>query len=221
MGDSEGNPLPGKPGGPNSNSAETAGGNGGGSAGPPMPKLMQYGLGIYVVAFFFSLIYLLVKLWPLDLTKPETTAFFWGPETLPPEVRLMFLVAVAGGMGSYVHLATSFADYAGAERLTTNWGWWYLLRPFIGMALAEVVYVTLRGGLLSAAGNTNPADAISPYGVSAVAALTGLFSRQATDKLKEVFDTLFRTQEKVDRKDALPATPPAEAPKSSAAGVGK
>jgi hypothetical protein len=65
----------------------------------------------------------------------------------------MLIAVLAGALGAYVHLATSFADYAGNERLMASWGWWYLLRPFIGMALAEVVYLSLRGGLLSATGN--------------------------------------------------------------------
>jgi hypothetical protein len=59
------------------------------------------------------------------------------------------------------------------------------------MTLALVFYFVIRGGLLSVNGG---ADTISPYGVAAVAALVGLFSKQATDKLAEVFTTLFRTQ---------------------------
>jgi hypothetical protein len=103
-----------------------------------------------------------------------------------------------------------------------SWAWWYVLRPFIGMALAEVVYLSLRGGLLSATGNA-ATSAISPYGVAAVTALTGLFSKQATDKLQETFETLFRTQQKVDRKDALPATgaPTPSDAKTSATTAGK
>ena len=128
----------------------------------------------------------------------------------------MFMAALAGALGSYVHLATSFADYAGNEKLTASWGWWYLVRPFIGMALAEVVYLTLRGGLLNAGANNTAA--ISTYGVASVAALTGLFSKQATDKLREVFETLFRTEKKVERKDALTTTPP---PKAGAATAGQ
>ena len=47
-----------------------------------------------------------------------------------------------------------------------------------------------RGGLISpAAGNS----AVSPYGFGAVAALVGLFSPQAADKFKKVFETLFTT----------------------------
>jgi hypothetical protein len=187
--------------------------------GRPMPKPMQYALGAYVITMFFFLLYLLVKTWPLNLKAIEPTEFLWGVVQLPPEIRLMFIAAIAGALGSYVHLATSFADYAGNEKLTTNWAWWYVLRPFIGTALAEVVYLALRGGLLNTAGTDNPISAISPFGVAAIAALTGLFSKQATDKLREVFETLFRTEKPVERKDGLPAPP--SAPKATAASVGE
>jgi hypothetical protein len=33
---------------------------------------------------------------------------------------------------------------------------------------------------------------VNPYGVAALSGLAGLFSKQATDKLREVFETLFR-----------------------------
>jgi len=196
------------------------------SPGAPMPKGMQFALGVYVVAMFVAIVYLMIKVWPLAAPgSSDTVDFFWGPVVLPAEVRLMLIAVLAGALGAYVHLATSFADYSGNQRLMMSWGWWYLLRPFIGMALAEVVYLSLRGGLLSASGD-NVAGAISPYGVAAVTALTGLFSKQATDKLQETFETLFRTQQKVERKDALPATgaPSADATdvaKSSAATAGK
>jgi hypothetical protein len=191
--------------------------------GTPMPKTTQVILGAYVVAMFVAILYLLVKIWPLSPGPFEPSDFFWGPVTLHVEIRLMFIAVLAGALGAYVHLATSFADFSGNEKLTKSWGWWYLLRPFIGMALAEVVYLSLRGGLLSSTGNA-AAGAISPYGVAAVSALTGLFSKQATDKLQETFETLFRTQQKVERKDALlttGATAAEGAAKSSVATTGK
>jgi hypothetical protein len=142
----------------------------------------------------------------MESNKNESASlqFFWGKETITLEVRLILIAAVGGALGAYVHLATSFADYAGNEKLTRNWCWWYLFRPLVGMALAEVVYFAMRGGLLP---STNTAtSAISPYGVCAITALSGLFSRQATDKLKEVFETIFRVQQPIERKD--PLTPP-------------
>jgi hypothetical protein len=171
--------------------------------GSPVPRPLQFLVAGYVVAMFVMILYFLIKLWPLpDAT--DQTSFLWGDISLPADVRLILIAALGGALGAYVHLATSFADYAGNEQLTTNWAWWYLLRPFIGMSLAEIVYVAIRGGLLTSGSATT--GAISPYGVAAITALTGLFSKQATDKLREVFETLFRTEQKVERKDPLRTT---------------
>jgi hypothetical protein len=71
---------------------------------------------------------------------------------------------------------------------------------FIGASLALIFYFALRGGLLTAgAGASN----ISPFGVTAVAAMVGLLSKQATDKLSEVFDPLFRSNKPEEWMDKL------------------
>ena len=57
------------------------------------------------------------------------------------------------------------------------------------MALALVFYFVIRGGFLTTSGG---AKDINPYGIAALAGLVGMFSKQATDKLSEVFGTLFR-----------------------------
>lgn len=104
--------------------------------------------------------------------------------------RLILLVIVAGILGSFVHGATSIADYIGNDCFKRTWCWFYLLRPVIGMALALVFYFVVRGGFLST--NVGATD-INPYGIAALAGLVGMFSKQATDKLSEVFSTLFRS----------------------------
>lgn len=106
------------------------------------------------------------------------------------EVRLLLLVLLAGALGSYIHAATSFIDYVGNRKLYPNWVWWYLLRPFVGMALALVFYFVVRGGFISPQAGGND---MNPFGIAALAGLVGMFSQQATDKLSEVFKTLFRT----------------------------
>lgn len=171
-------------------------------------------LGIYCGALAIILAYLVVVLFPpkvnCDPKDPcVTTVVLIGARTfigeprsfdLPLEVRLILLVMAVGGLGSYVHAATSFADFTGNRRLMSSWVWWYLLRPLIGMALAVVFYFGIRGGLLSsAAGPEN----ISPFGISAIAGLVGMFSKQATDKLRELFDTLFKTEKADERADKL------------------
>ena len=188
------------------------------AAGKPMSKGVEFLVSIYLLGMFIAIVYLLIKLWP-GVGDSLTTDFLWGPVTLPLDVRLFLIAAVAGALGAYVHLATSFADYAGNQQLTASWIWWYVFRPFIGMALAEIVYLAIRGGFFNTGGATSAN--ISPYGVAAITALTGLFSKQATDKLREVFETLFRTQRKVERKDALPTVGPPAPPGAPPGGLAK
>ena len=92
-------------------------------------------------------------------------------------------------LGSFIHGATSLADYRGNDNFNKNWTWFYLLRPSIGMSLALVFYFVVRGGFLTTSGG---AKDINPYGIAALAGLVGMFSKQATDKLSEVFNTIFR-----------------------------
>jgi IPT/TIG domain-containing protein len=105
-------------------------------------------------------------------------------------------------LGSFIHGATSLADYMGNNRFSRRWTWFYVLRPVIGMALALVFYFVIRGGFLTT--NVGPTD-INPYGIAALAGLVGMFSKQATDKLSEVFTTLFRSGEG-DQKRSDPLT---------------
>jgi len=162
----------------------------------PMPKGQVLGFGIYLILLNVALLYILVKIWPGEMPPParEAVALLggrWLEVDVVLETRYLLIAVVAGALGSYIHLATSSADYVGDRQLVWSWAWWYILRPFIGMVLAAVVYFVVRGGLImpeSSAGN------LSPYGVAAIAALAGMFSKQATDELQEVFENLFTTE---------------------------
>jgi hypothetical protein len=87
------------------------------------------------------------------------------------------------------------------------------MRTPIGIALALLFYLVLRGGLIvpslpSATPTTDTTHLLNPYGIGAISEMAGMFSKQATDKLREIFDTLFRTQEPVTRADPLVRTKP-------------
>lgn len=112
---------------------------------------------------------------------------------LNPEQRILLLVMIAGALGSFVHIATSFAEFVGDGEFRLAWIWWYLLKPFTSMALAAIFYLVLRGGLMAPEAN---GGAVNLYGVVAMAGMVGMFSKQATMKLAEVFDTLFRSHPK-------------------------
>ncbi len=83
---------------------------------------------------------------------------------------------------------TSFTLYAGQRSLTANWLAWYALRPSISASLALIFYFTLRAGLFS---GTTADQTINPFGIAAISGMVGMFSKQATEKLGKVFDTIF------------------------------
>ncbi len=176
-------------------------------------------LGLYMVGLFLLLVYLVVVLWPTKIPPGQAeqpshvreVILLFGPLGgriyATSEMRLIILVMLAGSLGSFLHALTSFADFVGNRRFISSWMWWYVLRPFVGAALALIVYFAVRAGFMSV---TTQSNDINIYGIVAIAALAGLFSKQATDKLDEVFTTLFRTEhgEGDDkRKDRLEKVP--------------
>ena len=154
-------------------------------------------LGMLLLILFLA--YLLVNVWPCAGSDCEATTvrlfrsdfFTWYPSS---ETRLILVVLVAGALGSCIHAATSFVDYVGNNKLTWNWVAWYIMRPFIGMSLAVIFYLVIRGGFFASSSQAgNMGSSVNPYGIAAVAGMVGMFSKQATDKLSELFTTLFRT----------------------------
>lgn len=160
--------------------------------------------GIFVLGVGLALVYILIKIWPkvphgagnsgqaaAQPTKPAPVDLFWGlfKFNLLTETALIVLTAVMGGIGATVFIAVSFSDYVGNRRFERSWVWFYLVRFFVGPALAVIFYFTLRGGFLA---TSSSGSDINPYGVAAMAGLVGLFSKQAGDKLHQVFDALFQ-----------------------------
>lgn len=165
-------------------------------------------MGVGLVLFALLLAHLFQALWPAGVAANDSGSELQKVHlfreqvvfTVSFDVRLILLVMVAGALGSFIHVATSFADYVGNNKLVKTWMWWYLLRPFIGMLLAVIFYVAIRGGFLSTG---TQAGNINPFGIAALAGLVGMFSKQASDKLNEMFNTLFRTEGDARRKDNL------------------
>ncbi|NUO79720.1 hypothetical protein HUU05_06565 [candidate division KSB1 bacterium] len=113
---------------------------------------------------------------------------------------LLLLALLAGMSGSFLHAAQSLSSYIGNTEFKISWGAWYFLRPWIGGILGFVIYFAFRAGLIAGAGSMNP------YGVVAVGLMGGWFSKTTTDKLQEVFETLFKTDQDKKRLHKLSAT---------------
>ncbi len=69
------------------------------------------------------------------------------------------------------------------------------------MSLALIFYAVLRGGFL--AGSPADAKVVSPFGVLAIGALVGMFTEKASNKLADVFGTLFQSKAEEASKDKL------------------
>lgn len=129
---------------------------------------------------------------------------FWGMIKffMTSEIRLILLVLAVGALGGCIHAATSFVGYVGNDKFYKTWVWYYVLRAPISAALALITYFVVRGGFFTATagGSTAP---VNDFGIAAVSGLVGMFSKQATAKLDEIFTSLFRTEKPGDLGDKL------------------
>ena len=94
---------------------------------PEVPsKTWVFAFGVYLIILIVLLIYPLFRLWPEQLTLKaghgvvRLVAGYWEPDVWM-EARFLALVALSGALGSYIHLATSFADYLGNQRFFSSW----------------------------------------------------------------------------------------------------
>jgi len=114
------------------------------------------------------------------------------------EETVLSMVILLGALGGSLHLVGSLVMYIGNGQLKRRWLPYYLSLPITGAALALIVYMLLRVGILTPTATANGPSSTSNLnlvGIYAFAALTGMFAKTATDKLSEVFGTLFRTGE--------------------------
>lgn len=110
---------------------------------------------------------------------------------------LLLLAFLSGIAGSFLYAAQSLSSYVGNKTFKASWFTWYLLRPWVGGLLGFALYAAIRAGLVAGTG------AVNPYGVVALGLLGGWFSKTTTDKLQEVYQTLFQTKQDEQRQDKL------------------
>ncbi len=127
------------------------------------------------------------------------------PRTGATESSILTMVILLGALGGTLHLVSSLVKFVGNRQLKRSWILYYLAMPLTGAGLAPIVYMLLRVGLISPSGTATNGSSIANLNLMAIyafALLTGMFSRAATDKLAEVFSTVFKTTT-APTKDAL------------------
>ena len=134
----------------------------------------------------------------------------------PPETTLLALALACGIAGGLIHATTSFTDFAGNRRLVRSWLPWLYLRAPVAALLALAVYLGARAGVFGLAQIDGCSDV---YLLAFMAALSGLFSKQVTDKLADVVDVLFKPSRPPDRTDSLQKADSGRSDESKAAGM--
>src|SRR5690349_15408925 len=106
----------------------------------PVGRLGTILLGAYFIALPIVVCLVIVMIWPHTILSNNGTVHSvvgdWlnNGQATSSEISFIMLVIASGALGSYVHSATSFADYVGNRRLATSWVWWYVLRSFVGLS---------------------------------------------------------------------------------------
>jgi hypothetical protein len=144
------------------------------------------------------LLYTLWAFWPTAAVNlaptgaaqmaPQTVHYLVWTIQIPRESLFFVVVAVAGMLGGLIHTIRSLTWYMGNRDLRRSWVPFNLMLPLIGALGGTLFYLVLRAGLFSP---STSADQASPFGFAAVAALVGLFSEQALEKLRQVATHIF------------------------------
>ena len=162
---------------------------------PPSRKLIAPICLYLVTAFFASSYYLADLIVQSDLRGITTFGFLWNTYSIGQSTRLLMMMAIAGTLGGLLFTITSFTAHVGRKTFDPHWIPWTLLRPVTGAILALAIYFATRGS-----SNDDSIVEGQYYGYLGLAILSGLFSAHATEKLRQLFNTLFgmKTPKKAD-----------------------
>ncbi|MFT4541702.1 MAG: SAM-dependent methyltransferase [Planctomycetota bacterium] len=94
------------------------------------------------------------------------------------ERGLLLVAVLAGGVGATINALHTFTVFVGNRSLRLSWVPWFFARPMIGMGLALLVFFVLAGVVVS-----GDASVLRPFGVAAVSAILGLFSKRILEHL--------------------------------------
>jgi hypothetical protein len=133
-----------------------------------------------------------------DKTATPKQTFY--KTSIPKEVRTevfgdlsgegyLFLVVLFAGMtGGIIRGIHSFFKHLGLGDFSFKWTWYYVMLPFIGSSLSIVLYLVIRGGFFTS--SYGESLSLNLFSFAALGTLTGLFSENAMEKLRQTASVL-------------------------------
>jgi hypothetical protein len=104
--------------------------------------------------------------------------------------RLLLLVLLAGALGGCFHALRSLWMFVGNRSLKWSWTLMYVVLPINGAVLAFIFFIIISAG---SGFFSQPQGSNSCFWIIGIAALVGLFSQQAAEKLKKIAEAFFTT----------------------------
>jgi large repetitive protein len=158
--------------------------------GLPAHPTMRDGTSLVVTtpAHWEAAVDVIVKIKDTDKAVTLTKGFSYVcPERT--QGRLLLLVVLAGMLGGVLHSLRSLFWFSGNRNLRVSWLWMYYLLPLSGAVIATIFFLVFVAGLFSPEGTTSK----SFFLMVGVAALVGMFSPQAVEKLKKISEAILTT----------------------------
>jgi hypothetical protein len=141
-------------------------------------------VGDFLIRFWYALSV-------LDADAGGEVLFLGVAIRFSPGSVFMVIALGGGALGGALHAVVSLTAHIAKGDFDAAWTAWYLTNPIVGAALATTFLLVLQGGLTGTGTAAATASAQNLFGIAAAATLSGLFTRHALDKLKDVFDVVF------------------------------
>lgn len=110
----------------------------------------------------------------------------------------VLVTALAGAVGGSVSTILAYLAHASEEKdFEAAYIPWYLARPLLGLLLGLISFFLIKGGLLATIPQIADKD-FNNFGLAGIGSLVGMFSKNAVEKLKEVFHTVFSSRTEVE-----------------------
>src|SRR6185503_5051798 len=135
-------------------------------------------MALYLILIFILSLGLIIAVWPNPQGDPR-----WF-STMSAEIRYLLLVVCGGALGGSLHAIRSLIWVLGHRQSLKGWVLWYALRALVGIPLALIFYMAVRGGLLSPGADSR---LLNPYGMLAFSVGIGFSGMSILEKLTAVF----------------------------------
>ncbi len=177
--------------------------------GEPFPSKVTVVVGVWllilaaicVTGLFFAMN---TSCWPEWLKRCVETDFGLSKSEFAYASVTMF----GAGVGSIIATILGYLEHASEKKdFERAYAPWYVGRPLMGLLLGLVFYFLLRGGLLVVTQTSSETKDLNVAGLAGVGGLVGLFSKQAIEKLQDVFDTLFSSKKGPEQAASSQAPP--------------